>query len=101
MFPYSATPPKGARGDRCSSHRSFRLTVAVIYPKDLHDEHREFSASLQYTHGPSMDAVVYVTTVFEHILHHVLQFLVRRANNADTIQLNLLLLPNYDEPDFP
>ena len=26
---------------------------------------------------------------------------MRKANVADTIQHNLLILPNYDEPDFP
>ena len=56
---------------------------------------------MQYTHGPPTDAVVYVTTVVDHILHRVLGFPVKRANNADNIQHNLLLLPNYDEPDFP
>ena len=101
LCPYSASKPEGARADRRSSHRSLSLTVAVIYPKDSHKEPRKFPASLQYTHGPSTDAVAYTTTVVEHILHRVLQFPVRRANNADTIQLNLLLLPNYDEPDFP
>ena len=47
-----------------------------------------------------MDVVVYITTAVEHFLNRVVQFLVRKANALDTVQHNLLL-PNYDEPDFP
>ena len=48
-----------------------------------------------------MDVVLYITTVVEHLLNRVLQFPVRKANAADTVQHNLFVLPNYDEPDFP
>ena len=54
LFPYSPSPPEGSRADRRSSHRSPRLTVAVIYPLTLHKEHRKFPAALQYTHLGSM-----------------------------------------------
>ena len=97
----SRTTPEGARGDRRSSNRTLRLTVAIMYPKDQIGVNRKFLPSMEYTHGSSMDAVVYVTTVVEHKLHRVLGFPVRRASNADNVQHNLLLLPNYDEPDFP
>ena len=74
----------------------------IIYPKEQQSGvNRKFSASVQYTNGSSMDAVVYVTTVVKHIFHHVVNFPVKRANNADNIQHNLLILPNYDEPDLP
>ena len=79
-----------------------RRTTSWVYPKEQPSRvNRKFPASLQYTHGSSMDAVVYVTTVVEHTLHHVVGFRVRRANNADNIQHNLLIMLNYDEPDFP
>ena len=101
LFPYSKSTPEVSKHDRRSSHRSLWLTAAVIYPATLHTEHRKFLAALQYTHSTSMDAVVYITTVVEHLLHRYLQFPVRKANAADTIRHNLLILPNYDEPDFP
>ena len=72
VFPYSASTPEGARADRRSSHRSLWLTVAAIYPSTLHKEHRKFPAALQHTHSGSMDAVVYITTVVEHLLNRVL-----------------------------
>ena len=46
LFPYNASTPEGARADRRSSHRSLWLPVAVIYPQNLHREHRKFPAAL-------------------------------------------------------
>ena len=94
LFPYSASTPEGARADRRSSHRSLWLTVAVIYPHNLHREQRKVLAALQYTHSGSMDAVVYITIVVEHLLNRVRQLRVRKANVADTIEHNLVVLPN-------
>ena len=37
----------------------------------------------------------------EFILHKVLLFPLMRESNADNAQPNLLVMPNYDEPDFP
>ena len=51
---------------------------------------QKFPASLAYTHSQG-----------RALLHNVLGFAVTRANNADDVQPNLLVMPNYDEPEFP
>ena len=47
-----------------------------------------------------MDSIVYLAAVVEFILHKVLLFPVMRQSNADNAQPNLLVMPNYDKPEF-